>query len=579
MKDSNPESRSSHLLSCPLSAECVRMLDSIDEHSSRLSQGVSFDNDDTQEHLRATQLAAHIKSCETCQVAITDARKLREQQRSALRDVMDEGEALVPATTASILLALRHEYQESQGLHESREHIFQPLSLLAPEAPEDDQDAAQIAVPSIQRHSDTMPDASDMSLQFALVKTRYRQHAKNKRKGLASIVVVAGSIAAIILFTLIGVFNHTSTAGIASTAGTTNSASSVHQKLPASSTGVPVHTHSSMLIPSSAYTVTKEWSAVALVQRSPDGMSQMVKNYDPVTDKSTVLSILPLNASLDAISYQGDNMIFRQYDASAQSTSYYLLRGGNYSFGGKTSNAIWSADDSSIFVATPTGEVSRVDLSSGKLSYMALNTPIDQLLMVRGSYLYFTHGNILYRASVQGDIAGPVQLMVSNADLASFWLDPYTNDLYYYRKGSAGSFDLYTAPVGDSTNGRLLVSSATLIGYGDVKNLIVLQYKQGTGQFDVLSVDKASGASTVISQIALGAQALCQNATAPTGAICSDSVALSPLPDNQALIIGARYGGAYRVQIFGLVSSVMSNLFQSDGDPVQLIGWDKLAVS
>jgi len=547
------------------------MLDSIDEHSSRLSQGASFDNDDTQEHLRATQLAAHIKSCETCQVAITDARKLREQQRSALRDVMDEGEALVPATTASILLALRHEYQESQGLHESREHIFQPLSQLTPESAEDDQDATLIAAPSRQRHSVTMPDASDMSLQFALVKTRYRQHAKNKRRGLTSIVVVAGSIAAIILFTLISVFNHT---------GSMTSGTSTGSMQSASKAGVASNAHPGILIPSSAYTVTKGWSAVALVQRSPDGMSQMVKNYDPVTDKSTVLSILPLNASLDAISYQGDNMIFRQYDASAQITSYYLLRGGNFSFGGKTSNAIWSADDSSIFVATPTGEVSRVDLSSGKSSHMVLNTPIDQLLMVRGNYLYFTYAHILYRASVNGDIAGPVQLMVSNADLASFWLDPYTNDLYYYRKGSDGSFDLYTAPVGDSTHGRLLVSSATLIGYGDKDHLIALQYNQRTSHFDVLSIDKTSGAVGRISdQIALGAQALCQNATAPTGAICGDSVALSPLPDNQALIIGARYGGAYRVQSFSLVSSAPNNVMLSGGEPVQLIGWDKLAVS
>src|SRR6202035_5681685 len=101
-----------------------------------------------------------------------------------------------------------------------------------------------------------------------------------------------------------------STTSTKSTAGTTNSGSSIQS---ASNAGVTSNAHPGILIPSSAYTVTKGWSAVALVQRSPDGMSQMVKNYDPVTDKSTVLSILPLNASLDAISYQGHNMIFRQY--------------------------------------------------------------------------------------------------------------------------------------------------------------------------------------------------------------------------------------------------------------------------
>jgi hypothetical protein len=192
-----------------------------------------------------------------------------------------------------------------------------------------------------------------------------------------------------------------------------------------------------------------------------------------------------------------------------------------------------------MFVATHTGDIWQIDTSgtNGILQHLVLHTGIDQLVMAYKDYLYFRNGHTLYRTSIAGSSAGSVQQLVSGTSQDSYWLDPYTNDLYlyYYRQSSTGgSDDLYTAPVDAPDQERRLASAVTLIGYGDPNTLIGWQYDQTNARFNLVSIDKASGNTHLISdQIASGAQALCQNTSAVVGAICGESVALSPVPENQ----------------------------------------------
>jgi hypothetical protein len=579
MKDSYPESRSSHLSSCPLSAECVALLDVLEALAASPPDASSRDDiNDTEVQQRAAQLLVHLRSCAACQQAVAQARSLRERLRNALRAVMDEAEIQVPSTSSAIMLALRREQQK------------QPASgtLLSQPLPTTEQESQLLTIPS---QTQSLPSSTQLHIAHSAAATEVQRAALRRLRARKKRALSYGAFlvaAAVILLTAVSVFHfapaipHSSSGVSFSHVASSSSASSGAASSQKSST---LRVPSVMAGSNRVFAVTNGWSAVLLTQRSSDGRSQLVENYNPTTDRTNVLLMLPLNAVLDGISHQGNNLIYHQYDARHNETTYSLLHGIKVSLSGNDANAVWSTDDASMFVATHTGDVWQIDASgaNGVLQHLALHTGIDQLLMTRDNYLYFSYGHTLYRTSITGNPAGSVQQLVTGASQNSFWLNPYTNnDLYYYRQSSTGSNDLYTAPVDAPKQERLLASATTLIGYGDpnTNTLIGLRYNQQNGRFELVSIDKASGNTHLLSdQIAPGAQALCQNTSAAVGVICGESVALSPLPENQALIFGARYaGGQYRVEYSTVMIPSPRDLALFNGQPVQFIGWDKLAV-
>lgn len=575
MKDRYPESRSSDLSSCPLSAECVDLLDVLDELAASPPGASSRDDSNaTEVQQRAAQLQEHLRSCIACQQEVARERSFRAHLRNTLRAVMDEAETQVPSTSSAIMLALRRE-QRAQSSSDTLLSIARPLPIT-------ERDAHLLTIPPLAQGlpSSTQPlSAAAMKAQRATLR---KQRTRKKRAlGYGAFFVAA----AVILLTAVSAFHFapamphttTSSAAYSSAAGTDSHLPA--QNVPAQK--IPLVTQGGNQI----FAVTNDWSAVLLTQRSPDGQSQLVENYNPTTDKTSTVLMLPLNASLDGISHNGNNFIYHQYDAQHNETTYSLLHGIKISLSGNNANAVWSTDDASLFVATHTGDVWQIDTSgtNGVLQHIALRTGIDQLVMAYHDYLYFSYQHTLYRTGITSNTDGGVQRLVTGASQDSYWLDPYTrNDLYYYRKsGTGGSDDLYTAPVDAPDQERRLASAVTLIGYGDpnTNTLIGLRYDQANARFNLVSIDKVSGNTQVLAdQIASGAQALCQNTSAAVGAICSESVALSPLPENQALIFGARYaGGQYNVK-YSPLTPWRSGLPLFDGRPVQFIGWDKLVV-
>ena len=546
MKDKYPDSYSSRLPACPLRTECIQMIDEIEALQSIFDgREASGDVEEALSKQHALRLVGHIHICEECQAAVKKARAMRNEQRSALHDLLSEGEFYIPPTTASILAAIRDDQSASM--------MKQDNDDTSKNEPEE-----LITSPSNKRGKSTQPQALRASKNIQARTSRY-----------SSLAVVAA--AAMFLFIAAQLFQSFYAVRDSNTKGA------------ARVSNVAANVNSSQGIQSNAaaFTQTNAWSSVVISYVTVGGKQRMVVNYDPATGKATPLLTASTNISVDGVSHNGHDLVYHDYDDNKQQTTYYLLSGAAVVLNGKGLNAVWSQSDAAIFAALVDGSVWRIDVKTKQPLRLPFNVQADKLAFMRNQYLYYVQGKSLYRIDVTASSADAAQLIVANADIDTYWLN-LNNETVYYVQNDGSQYDTYEVP-GDSALvlPQLLMKNAIPIGYDANTNLETMSWNTQAGTFDVRTVDTSGSSDAVspfVSNVAPGAVALCSDKSMTIGKVCNNSIALSPY--GKTLVVGAKYkDNTYKIVSVDLKSHNQTALTPIlGGTQIALIGWDKLIV-
>ncbi|GCE02977.1 anti-sigma factor family protein [Dictyobacter aurantiacus] len=531
MKESYPNPQSFNLPLCPMSATCARYFDEVEALHAQAAPNLSGVVGNAGDREQIALLQEHLRTCKTCQATMATLRKKRKQQRQALQQYLAEGEVAVPSTTASILAALRSEPQS----------LF-PTTIDAVE---------EVNVPVAAR-----PPIYIQKPQSAARRSR-------KSAGLAFALVAA----AVLIVSSMQLFAH-----FAHQPGAQSSQVSspgyAHKKVPEKTVPLSASVHK-----------TTTWSSVVMTHFSADGKNMIVENYDPARKRSVPLVTAANTATVDSVSHAGDNLIYHIYNRNAQQTIYTFLSGEQYYFNGRGLNAVWSTDDSSVFLATNDGSLWKVDTKDRDKdpTRLAQTIQADKLAFYRNHFLYYMRAQGLYRINVDDD-QSQEQQVVSQADSRVFWMDPISENIYYVKKNTAAQQDIYMHPGNTPPSADYVVqSNGTPIGYSrDAANtwsIVYVSWNQGTGGFDL---KKTSSSEVLLSDIMGGqAKALCNNPPAD-GAICDNSLALSPT-GRQLVVGGTNQAQVYQLWSIDLTSGTRTSLTVPAGQgPLQLIGWDKL---
>jgi hypothetical protein len=420
MKDRPPNIHRDQLPPCSLSASCLRLVDELDENAISRGEGIGTLREEKVEPLVA-RLRLHIPTCLTCRAALAQARRMRAQQRSALRELLDEGEESVPSMATSIMHAVNREpLKERGGLAGThRQEQMVPVSIKAWKHPEQ--------------------------------KVRPVNRLRAGVNAVLSLVAVAVIIIA--SFALFG-----------------------HMRGQRSSTADLLTDPSPLLRP------TEGWSSVAMTTIAQD--KETINLLDPVSGKIAPLVTGPYTdqqragAAWQAISHDGQRLLFSSYDGVK--TIYYLHvlstreKEVLYTVSGKGGPTVWSTDDRYVFISTAQG-VARVDLPGKQTRLLLSSLHSPDLRFYYGGYLYYVESQdgvwgTLKRADVEH---GLIQTVTSECPRArNFWLSPGGLHIYYDCQSQAGLF----AVKSDGSEVSLVRETAwPLIGYAADGSLLTLR--------------------------------------------------------------------------------------------------------
>jgi hypothetical protein len=536
MKDWYPDPYNTVVPLCSRSATCVQRIDEIDALDQRaLPGGILVDHvENRYDQQQVEHLAQHLRHCYACQMAVENDRKLRDQQRHLLHTFFVSEGRDVPSTTATILAALNNDL---------------PFDF--------------------QARSET-PSYAEMSLigdrDALFMIHRKTQRARKWGVTLVLAVAIVMILSSLHMFTQFGDFN---------TPQATSNIASVHYNK-SITTAVPVTARAS-----TALHTTNRWSAVILTRWSQDGKHLIVENYNPTSKKAVPLFSSLGDTSVDSVSHSGKNLIYHTYNSAQQQTQYSLLSGEQYDVSGHGLNAVWSTDDTTIFLATNAGII-------WKVSVNAPNTPptellpaihLDKLEFYSNHFLYYVRGKSLYRINVD-DSHQEETPIVPDAASNVFLMDPISEDIYYV-KDDGKQREMYKHQENtSSTHDLSLHIIGTPVGYTEessgARSLMYINWNQVTGSFDIR---KTSSAKPVYPNIVAGkVQSLC-NVAAVSGSICANSLALSP---SGTLLAVGRISGALDYQLLSVNLNKQESTplpILSGKGPIQLIGWDKWLVN
>ena len=256
------------------------------------------------------------------------------QQRQVLRDFLAESEQIVPSTTSRIFASLRHEQQ--QAIEPVQKFEIEPISPLP------------------------LPPAPLSAVNW---------HNRSRHRNLFSLIAVAALI--LVSVSLFSFFR-------GELPQTTHTASRAVMSVQHSAT----------------YISSPEWASVAVSYDLNHRF--VVANYDPVSSHSVALASVPTtSATLESIAHNGYSLLYAVYNQSK--TSYMLITRSTvqllYTTAGQSGNAIWSTNDQSVFISTPTGIV-QIDVTTGAVQHILpgikpIASPvIPYLQYYRNGYLY-----------------------------------------------------------------------------------------------------------------------------------------------------------------------------------------------
>ncbi len=462
MKDGMPETYNNSLPSCPFSVHCEDLLEDLDKNSP------SMDNDQDRQLLM--QLQTHIPGCPTCTFILSHARIRRSLQRQQIHRFLSESEQKVPSTTAHIMQAIARERRNApEEVVSGNGH-----SRLAEEV-------AQVS-PTMPANGAVRPKRST------------RRSLRLAQNLLAFVAVLAVILLSFNLFSHMLLLRQPSTSGMNNTPqirGTT----------------IPV-THSTT------------WSSViiALIQ----GGQKKIIVTDAITGKSLVLASSPYATTIDGVSHDGYQVLYHVFDG--RMTRYYLQSSPQnallYTVNGKGGSALWSTDDSSVFISTPEG-IEKVDMNAHTATSVLSTFKAPDLRFYRDGYLYFVgyaNASALTGFNRMNLATGEVTPITAKYCLLAydFWLSPGGTIVYYRCKANPTA--LYEVGSGGVGSKMLRIDAGRMIGYDAQGQPLTLLKVNTAFQVVKLSID-AQYDQTIIADIAPGASDVTVNnvAVAPYG--------------------------------------------------------------
>jgi hypothetical protein len=539
MKDWYPDPYSSVLPRCSSSAKCIQHIDEIDAlDQNTLSVRMFADyRENIHEQEQVEHLARHLQYCYICQVAVANERRLRDQQQHMLRTFLVSEGTKVPSTTAAILTSLNDDqFQDSQIML-----AMNPDSV----------------VPRMGEHEATFP--SHQRVQCA------------QKWGVVS------ALAVVVIMVLASLHMFTPFDG--NTLQTSSTAVSMSEK----QNFTTVTTVASMTAHvTTPLQTTNLWSSVLLTHWSQDGKHLIVENYNPTNQRSVQLLSTSEDTVIDNVSYSGDNLIYHTYDSARQETQYALLSGERYDVSGRGLNAVWSTDDTAIFLATSDGTIWKVDVknsTAAPLTKLFQDVHMSRLAFYQDHFLYYVRGQSLYRIDVDNP-QQPEQCVVVNSSSNTFWIDPDTEDIYYVKNYGAQQ-EMYKHRENTPASRDLsLHITGTPVGYirepSGTWSLMYINWNQATGGFDL---QNTTSTKPIYQNIVDGkTQSLC-NVAASSGSICDNSLVMSP---SGTLLTVGRVNGTLNYQLWSINLSKKETTplpMLSGRGPIQLIGWDKWLVN
>lgn len=537
--------------SCQMSAQYAKWLDEIDLHladhrvmtsddlSTILSDDIQADEDDY-----GATLVNHARHCMICRETLVRARNERNWQRTALRDMLEEGESLVPSTRSSILAAIQ-------------------------------KDAARSGVRSTQKRHDPV---TPLPLPIPIPLKSERPLASSRRKAaltwVAAVVVVVVALSVFSQFIL-----QRSNGALLTITGHT----------PTARTG-PVATPLKTDVPALA----ENWSSVLLTYTSKSDKRTGIEHLNPRTGQAAPAfqqGCCPDEVSVESISHRGDDFVFRQYDG--QTTTYSLFSSGMiFKSDGVGGNAIWSTGDDYLFINSTEGII-RVETATGRSQLINSESTYSKLEFYYNGELYVSRENTqpeedekdLYRLNIE---TGQEQKLISKAlSDYSFWLDLKTQgDRLYYVKGDpTGRVGIYQVN-SDGANEQLVRQNAIPIGYNAEPDFSLLMMKQDVNRFQVATVSEAESTDQVlVDDIAPGASALCsQPVQQKSLAICEKDIAMIP-EGGSYLVFGAQYPETDEYKFWSINLQVpeqrpvsLWSFTSRSEQQARLVGWDKFQV-
>jgi hypothetical protein len=540
MKDWYPDPYSSVLPRCPVSAKCIQRIDEIDALGQQTSSGWTLADyvESIQEKEYVEYLVRHLQYCSICQMAVGNERRLRDQQQQMVRNFLASEEKKVPSVTSAILASL----------NDDRSPYLQLMREIYPRA--------DAPVPQIEEQ------------RITFLAHHRAQHAPKWSVTSALAVIVIMVLASLHMFAQFG--------------GSTLQAPSTVRNMPESKIFTTVTTVDPITVhASTSLRTTNTWSSVILTHWSQDGRQLIVENYNPTNKKSMQLLSTSENTTIDNVSHRGDNLIYHTYDSVRQETRYSLLSGEQYDIGGHGLNAVWSTDDTMIFLATSAGIIWKVDVNDPvtPLTELFSGIQVGRLAFYRNHFLYYVRGQSLYRIDVDSS-QQQEQAIVPNAASNVFWMDPNSEDIYYIKNHGA-QHEMYKHQENTPSSQDLALHTiGTPVGYAQESSgnwsLMYINWNQATGGFDL---QKIASKKPVYQNIVGGkTQSLC-NVAAASGSICDNSLAMSP---SGTLLTVGRVHGTLNYQLWSIdfVKKETTSLPMLSGrGPIQLIGWDKWLVS
>lgn len=497
---------------CPLYADCLLWSEYLELPVAPREEPLE---DLTAQELQLVQkLQQHLPTCPECAALVRREREQRAWQRSALKGLLHEGEEQVPSTQAAILSALRQEQRtQASGI------------------------ASELQV------------EGTFSAEPLSLRERPRRENRQTQRFRASLALIA----AVALVTLgFGLFHQ-----ILSLQHSAPAARVVH---------APLFKQSPTRVVSSA------WNSLVITRPAPDGKSLLIENYDPQQKRSE--NLLPgccsLNTQIDSISHAGDDLLYHQQVAGQ--TRYTLLSGPTFTLNGQGGNAIWSTDDH--FIYTFVGQqLWQYATQQQQLQALSFTLPVvaAHLQFYYQHYLYFSvvQSNVstyLYRVNLEtGEAQSLVGSLSSTSDVATFWLSPLGNSIYYVNAVN-GVNSIFAINL-DGTNPRLVATNALPMGYAADSTLIALREVHGAFQL----VELTSSPQVLVHDLAPGASLM-----------PSANVALAPYAGNVVAAGVYADGGSLKFWLTQIQAHTQQVFLQIPGSrlngAVHLVGWDRLQV-
>ncbi len=472
-----------------------------------------------------------------------------EQQRAALRALLEEGEQVVPPTLARIQEAVRKEAQ------------------------------AQETLPMAASSRRTLIDLRGEGQR----ERRYAARSHNQRRAIIWRNVAAAVMAAVVILAALLIFsyrlllndNSTIGPGKTPTAHTTLVTAAPHQSPEASSSTTPT-TSTTPAGPNALY---GGWNSAMIAFPSGDSGPFTVKNYDYTNGFSQVLNATPLPAStqFDGVPSNGQDLLY-QYTSSnhvyyarlltplANTGFFYELNAGN------AGNAVWM-DSRHVLINTKHLGVIEVDSLTGQEAPYLPNLVAYGLVAYHPGYLYYIDSNLLVNRITIA--TGATQKLTGRSMNPAVWISPDGSTLYWINAGPVGQPDIYATNLVSGTS-QLLRSSGEPVGFAADNTLLIVRLLNG--QFQIVKLGATPQQDQMIfANAAPNATSLCPATMATPHQMCDNFVAMAPY-GHAVIVQGTDANGTYHLWSDDIVTGQQLALSAAHGNAAaaQLLGWDRL---